>query len=190
MRIKSKGLTLHIDYDDDPFNPREDDNLGLMLCWHRRYNLGDKHDYETPQDFFEDKELQDSIVHKMPVYLYDHSGLSISPVPFNDRFDSGQLGVFVLTKDKVIENYGEFNEDTLLKAKCELANEFQRYQYYIEGTHYEFMIEDEDGDIIESCGNFSGDTFQSVLEEMKNCSDDIFSHLFDKAIQKQAQAEM
>ena len=31
-----------ISHDDNPMNPREDwDNVGTMLCWHRRHSLGD-----------------------------------------------------------------------------------------------------------------------------------------------------
>lgn len=45
---------LQILYDEDGPNPREDyDNFGKLMCWHSRYNLGDKHDYSTPRDFLE-----------------------------------------------------------------------------------------------------------------------------------------
>lgn len=38
---------LQIMLDDVPLNPRTDwDNLGHMVCWHRRYNLGDEHRFE------------------------------------------------------------------------------------------------------------------------------------------------
>ena len=43
--------TLFIVDDDMPLNPREDcDCLGKMLCWHGRYSLGEKHDFEEPRD--------------------------------------------------------------------------------------------------------------------------------------------
>lgn len=42
---------LQVMQDDEPLNPREDyDNFGKMVCWHRRYNLGDKHDYENSNE--------------------------------------------------------------------------------------------------------------------------------------------
>ena len=41
--------TLFIVDDDMPLNPREDyDCLGKMVCWHGRYSLGEKHDFEDP----------------------------------------------------------------------------------------------------------------------------------------------
>lgn len=43
---------LQVMYDDEPLNPREDyDNFGHMMCWHRRYNLGDENRFEIPNDF-------------------------------------------------------------------------------------------------------------------------------------------
>ena len=45
---------LQVMYDTDPLNPREDyDNFGHMVCWHSRYNLGDKHDYEDTSELFQ-----------------------------------------------------------------------------------------------------------------------------------------
>ena len=44
---KNDKYTLLMLPDDDAPNPREDcDCFGKMVCWHRRYNLGDDHDYE------------------------------------------------------------------------------------------------------------------------------------------------
>ena len=38
-----------------PLNPREDyDCLGKMVCWHGRYSLGEKHDFEEPRDFLKE----------------------------------------------------------------------------------------------------------------------------------------
>ena len=48
------GVKVHIhrdDHDTDFANPRANDNLGVMVCFHRRYNLGDKHDFKEPEDF-------------------------------------------------------------------------------------------------------------------------------------------
>ena len=45
-----KGHTIDIHYDEDPQNPRDDyfcDNLGIMVCFHNRYDLGDSdHGYK------------------------------------------------------------------------------------------------------------------------------------------------
>ncbi|MDD3228080.1 MAG: hypothetical protein PHE09_02585 [Oscillospiraceae bacterium] len=42
---------LQIMLDDEPLNPRTDyDGFGHMVCWHRRYNLGDEHRFEDTND--------------------------------------------------------------------------------------------------------------------------------------------
>ena len=44
-------VTFDISPDEMADSPRSWDNLGTMVCWHRRYQLGDKHTYATPQAF-------------------------------------------------------------------------------------------------------------------------------------------
>lgn len=53
MYVASDGIrTVAILPDRDPMNPRTDwDNVSKMICWHRRYNLGDKHNYADGQEF-------------------------------------------------------------------------------------------------------------------------------------------
>lgn len=52
MTATMASYTLFILDDDTPMNPREDhDCLGKMVCWHSRYSLGEKHDYDEPSDF-------------------------------------------------------------------------------------------------------------------------------------------
>lgn len=46
---------LQVMYDDEPLNPRTDyDNFGRMVCWHSRYNLGDDHHFDDPNDYLQD----------------------------------------------------------------------------------------------------------------------------------------
>lgn len=40
--------------DDSPENPREWENVGTMIGFHRNYIAGDKHDYESPLDLMYD----------------------------------------------------------------------------------------------------------------------------------------
>ncbi len=46
----SEKYQLRIAHDEDCESPRNWDNLGTMACWHRRYNLGDKHEFSEPKD--------------------------------------------------------------------------------------------------------------------------------------------
>ena len=51
--VKSNSkYTLKIIHDEDAQSPREWDNLGKMMCWHKRYSIGDKHNFDDQQQFF------------------------------------------------------------------------------------------------------------------------------------------
>lgn len=61
--------------DNEGCDPREWDNLGVMYCQHSRYTLGDK-DAADPRG--DDGKLRDDIAVALPLYLYDHSGITMS----------------------------------------------------------------------------------------------------------------
>ncbi|MCX4363931.1 MAG: hypothetical protein OSJ74_11235 [Clostridia bacterium] len=61
MSVSDGNYKLEVFRDEDAENPREWENLGKMVCWHRRYNLGDKHEYEDPQAFRENDNLAQRI---------------------------------------------------------------------------------------------------------------------------------
>ena len=48
--LNAQGHTVEIFLDDSPNDPRENDNIGTMCLFHRRYILGDKHDFNSPED--------------------------------------------------------------------------------------------------------------------------------------------
>lgn len=58
--------------DDSAESPRGFCNLGVMACWHRRYNLGDVQPKESPEEWLAANAPKGSVV--LPLYLYDHSG--------------------------------------------------------------------------------------------------------------------
>lgn len=131
--VDSEGIeyTLKVEQDECPEDPRDWDNVCTMVCFHSRYRLGDKHDYEDSDEFFihilcdicgmneEDiEELSTREKYKLAkesdkVYfkdlnLYDHSGLTISTssgYPYNDRWDAGCVGWIYVSKEKAMANY-------------------------------------------------------------------------------------
>lgn len=46
-----KGMTIEIWADDRGDSPRDWDNADKMICWHRRYNLGDPHKFADFGEF-------------------------------------------------------------------------------------------------------------------------------------------
>lgn len=182
METKLNGYTLKIIPDENPLNPRTDcDHLGIMLCWHRRYSLGDSHPYDTPQDFAESAAAKDMFV-CLPVYLLDHSGLYVSVNDFNDSWDSGQLGFIYCTKQDAKKwfNNTDVTEDEIKK---ELTAEVEEYNDYLNGAWYGFLIEGLDGEVEDSCGGFRYDgSMKKLASEMKSYVSDKYYALFDKLV--------
>lgn len=181
MTVSDSGFTLQVYRDEYAENPREWDNLGKMVCWHRRYNLGDKHDYNSPQDFYESEEYKNALV-IVPVYLYDHSGITVSNSDFGDRWDSGQIGYIFVTEEKAQEEYGsEITESQKELIRERLISETETYDNYLQGDCYGFKIMDASGEEIDSCNGFFGGELNDVLKEMRENVNEDFKGLFKKA---------
>jgi len=50
-KLQVGSLTVRLEQDQDASSPREDDNVGMMTCFHRRYTLGDEHSHESNSAF-------------------------------------------------------------------------------------------------------------------------------------------
>jgi len=144
IETKTNGnLRYNIHYDESPGDPRSWDNVGTIVCFHKRYNLGDKTDLKR-NDFASFDELETYIKQELkgviilPVFMMDHSGISISTKDFNDRWDSGQIGFIYTTQEKMDEN--KFDVDTFTKI---LVNEVHTYNKYLNGECYMYIIEEQ-----------------------------------------------
>jgi hypothetical protein len=155
--LEYKGYTIEIVQDEADFNPRED-NLSTILCFHRRYSLGDKttlksddfNGWEAVHNYLK-KELKAVII--LPLYLYDHSGISISVGSFIGRaqhaeWDSGQVGFVYIIKDKL-------KAEKLTKKRAEevLRAEVKTYDQYLRGEVYRYSIE-KAGQTFDGCGGY------------------------------------
>jgi len=161
-------MRLRIERDIIVKSPREEwDNLGTMLCWHRRYYLGDKshplHHLDTEYSNWDDLEnaiaKHEDVAVILPLYLYDHSGITISTTPFSCPWDSGRVGFIYVTKDKVREAFDvkRISKKTLAKVTEILKGEVETYDMYLRGDVWGYVIEEDDGDTIDSCWGFYGE---------------------------------
>ena len=91
----------------------------------------------------------------LPLYLYDHSGITINTTDFSCPWDSGQLGWTYATHTEVEKEYGEITPETLLKAKNLLQSEVEIYDLYLTGQSYGFKLY-EGKRQIDSCWGFLG----------------------------------
>jgi len=140
----------------DPLNPREDgDCLGVMIGFHGRYRLGDKHTYRTPDDFHSSPEFRKAQKSGLilPLYLYDHSGITMRTYPFSCPWDSGQVGFIYTDLARYTMFTGRKALNKALKAKVldTLRNEVKTYSQYLEGEVYDLEV---DGEIV--CSGFYG----------------------------------
>lgn len=126
--------------------------VGKLMTWHRRYHIGTDHDYKYPSDFWVDVlrqhgiEVEDNLSIEeyenlaadipdfifYPIFMYEHSGIALSMDDFNDRWDSGQLGVFCADKKEIESELGQANEvgwvqafHDYVKAMLDEFNEWQ-----------------------------------------------------------------
>lgn len=142
--------------DHDAVDPRRDfDNLGVMYCEHRRYRLGDK-GAADPRD--DDGHIRADIAAWLPLYLYDHGGITMRTGPFNCPWDSGQVGIIYLTREQVKREYSWTRITSKRRATLEsyLRAEVETYDQYLTGQVYGFVVENWDGDDIDSCWGFYG----------------------------------
>lgn len=271
---ENDNAVLKIMQDDNVFeSPRDWDNLGRMICWHRRYNLGDDHSYSSREDFIMDlareslmndetgylegladekygsatiqlfegdsdiedgwaildgdgepygvsgyyntqttgydskedaetdleyliEEFQDIDTYVeeyadiddlwhlitngdnfviLPLYLYDHSGITMNTTGFTCRWDSGQVGYIYASKKDIVKEYGKFDAE---RAEKQLISEVKSYDQYITGDVYGFILEEKVkcescGDVeyehVDSCWGFYG--LEYLEEELKSYID-------------------
>lgn len=164
--VETETQILNIYTEESPSSPREWDNLGTMMCSHSRYSLGEKHSFDFKA--YESREQMESALKRrfdvavmLPLYLYDHSGITMKTTPFGDRWDSGQVGYIFVSKKKLREEYSvkRITKKLIEKATKILEGEVNMYDQYLTGDVYGFEITDKDGNHIDSCWGFYGDDY-------------------------------
>ena len=154
--------------EEQPSNPRRDwDPFGTMICFHRRYDLGDKTKLKFEQfkgwanlkAYLEIgfEEEQAKVI--LPLFLLDHSGLALRTGAFHEDpqgWDSGQVGFIYATKAQIEKEYGSITPETLAKAKGRLESEVKTYDMYLQGDVYCALVTDMDGEVVDSLGDIYG----------------------------------
>lgn len=153
--------TLRVLRDLDPMSPRDWDNLGIILTWHRRYRLGDVQPKVSPSEWLSSRMRENAVI--LPVYMYDHSGLSLSTTPFSCRWDSGQLGYIYAPRAQILETYKVSRISKKLRKTVEsaLRAEVLVYHQYLQGDAWGYVFEKE-GKETDSCWGFFGETLEET----------------------------
>lgn len=165
------GYTVTIFYDHDPMSPREWDNLGTIIGWHRRYTLSDADApaFHDPDAFHSWLRLNPCVC--LPVYMYDHSGISLNTTGYGCPWDSGQVGYIYVTLERIRSEYGVKRVSPQLRQKVEriLRDEIATYSAYMNGEVYGYTITDDEGDIIDSCSGYIGEPEYCLSEAVNAC---------------------
>ena len=160
--------TLEVMQDECPDDPRRWGSLCTMICWHRRYKLGDDHSFESPDEFMQHlyldvigkhwcddyesddwqdvyKELQKTdLVLIKQINLYEHNGITISTssgYPYNDRWDSCCVGFVYVTKKTIFKECGSITEENWKDmADKYLEGEVETYDQYLRGDVYGYAL--------------------------------------------------
>ncbi len=172
---------LEIHRDESPESPREWDNVGTMACFHRRFKLGDKHEFLNSADLIKFIKRNNNKLVVLPLYLYDHSGISISTKSFvgrsqHGRWDSGQVGYIYVSYEDIRKRYTKQRVSLKLHLQITeyLKGEVKVYDQYLRNDVHGFMLIklttcDKCGDVeeenIHSCWGFYGDIKESGLYE-------------------------
>lgn len=169
VQVGDSKYKVVIRQDTEAESPREWDNEGTMACWHSRYMLGDK---QIERGEGVDEDVPEDVV-RLPLYLYDHGGLTMSTSPFGCGWDSGQVGWIYATL--------EDPEDERERARVtkNLIGEVEVYDIYLTGQVYGYRVykhgDDEEWLLEEvgSCWGYYGDhdksgLFNSVKGEIIN----------------------
>ncbi len=176
--MTSSNVEVKIVADRDAESPRTWDNLGVMVCAHRRYDLGDKSGLQQAVDFVEsiysERELERMgfdrshvpSVHAaiescgkavlLPLFLYDHSGITMKTTPFSCRWDSGQVGFIFVSYETLRSEYGyaRITPKRVQKAKEHLRGEVETYDQFLTGDVWGFEVVEDGSE--DSCWGFYG----------------------------------
>jgi len=177
---------IEIFFDETPENPRNWCNVGKMVCFHRRYNIGDDHDLNE-SDFDGWDEVEQYLIEAedawviLPLFMYDHGGITIRTGPFSCSWDSGQVGFIYATKEAAVKAFGE--DVTEERVREHLEQEVEIYDMYVRGETYGYVVIDTYTEKeVDSCWGFIGEEW--MLAEAKRAADYYAEHirpsLFDK----------
>jgi hypothetical protein len=129
----------------------------------------------------------------LPLFLYDHSGITISTYSFADPWDSGQVGFIRVANDTdpwdsdqvgfiyvslatVRKEYNARAVTAAVRAKAVacMQHEAETYADFLEGNAYGYTVEDADGVELDSCWGFYG------FDYCKDAAHDSAAHIAEQ----------
>ena len=94
----------------------------------------------------------------LPLFVYEHGGITMNTSGFSCPWDSGQVGFIYVSVAEAKKEYG-WNRLTSKRRKqieSYLRQEVETYDKYLTGDVWGYVIYEEEDDPIESCWGFYG----------------------------------
>jgi hypothetical protein len=114
----------------------------------------------------------------LPIYKYDHSGIKLQTTPFTCKWDSGQIGFVIVSKEKIKKEYNKrvINKKLIEEVIEILESEVDIISDYVSGNIFGYTIIDplKSDTIIDSCWGFYGTDWKNngLLEVARDQIDD------------------
>ncbi len=156
---------LEINYDEFAYNPRNDDNLSLLILKgvYGDNNTELKELLNTTANFAKNaqehlilmkreiKRRYGKIVYANFISKYEHSGICLKIGNFKG-FDYSMIG-FVFITEKRLKEIGLSNtSNTCIEGI--ISDEINTYNQWLNGEVYQYILYDNQGTIVDSCTGF------------------------------------
>lgn len=141
-QFTSHGLTIRIVPDEDVEPPH--DVIEIYYLKQSRHILGNRGVFRDEMDQMF-KRVNSGELYGLPVYAYVHGGVALSSKPFSCPWDSGLSGIAVASKD-------DFSSEE--EAHNAIRQFLETYTSYLNGGACGYIIEDEDGNRLDSCWGY------------------------------------
>jgi len=111
----------------------------------------------------------------LPLYLYDHSGITMNTTGFSCPWDSGQVGIIYVKKEDAKKEWEKqrLSKKVYSQVEQQLKAEVETYDMFLCGQVYGFEVYDADGEITDSCYGYYGlDYCISEAKAVLDCEPD------------------
>ena len=183
MIVENEKYFIEIVQDESSEDPRQMfDHMCTMLCGHRDYILGDKTEinmkhFDNANDLEQYLYKNEGALVVQPLYLLDHSGLTIRTSRFLEDpqgWDTSFIGFIYVTRES-LKNF--WNKTNLTKSAREIIQnaiecEIAEYNQYLSGDVYGYKMYEKKKcqygqhlEEIDSCWGFYG--MDSIESEAK-----------------------
>lgn len=119
-------------------DPRRSENLGIMVCSHKRYKLGDEqlnmNEFKSWDEVEKWLEEERGAMVMLPLWLYFYEGrIYIRTYPCGKyKGDGKQIGLIYTTSERIEKEFGEATWREFGMVRYRLADEVAKYDDYLQ----------------------------------------------------------